>query len=125
MKALLPAVVAIALAGCIQAPPPRPTPPPVAGPELLVRVSIACELPDNALSGVTVTAVTDEGKELKLGTTFGGLIRLQKETLRQNRANLLLFCLPPYFRCVALRVADDNLYAFDEYYVDLPKIVLR
>ena len=118
-------LIALALAACTHAPAPRPAPPAVIGRELLVHVAVLGELPENALTGVKVTALTDDGKEVNLGATFVGVIHLDKEMLRRNHANVLLFCLPPYFRCVALRVADDDLYRFNEYWVDLPKIVYR
>lgn len=83
------------------------------------------QAPENALNGVLVTAITESGEEVLVGKTFGGIVRLNKQDLREKRARVLLSCAQPFFQCVALRIADQRLYEFDEYYVDLPRVVLR
>jgi len=115
---------AFALACAVQ-PPPYHVAPPAPGPELMLRVSEAGSMPENALDGVLVTAVTDSGEEVLVGKTFGGIVRLNKQDLRAKHARVLLLCAQPFFQCVALRIADQRLYDFDEYWVDLPRVVLR
>jgi hypothetical protein len=116
-------VLVAALSSCA-APPPRTTPLAHAGPELVVHVDEAGVLPTQALSGVTVVAITADGREVPAGKTFGGDVRLDKASLRAENARLLLFCVEAH-HCVALRIENDSLYDFDEYWVDLPRIVLR
>jgi len=101
-----------------------PKPPAIAGPELAIHVFADCDRPEIALSGVEVTAITADGHELKLGHTFGDLIRINKAKLRASDARGLLLC-EEHFHCVALRISEESLYAFDEYYVDLPKVTVR
>lgn len=118
------AFTAIYALGCATSAATVPAPPVVAGPELALHVFAACDQPEVSLSGVEVTAISADGRELKLGHTFGDLIRINKAKLRADDARVLLVCAE-YFECVALRIDEQNLYAFDEYYVDLPKVTVR
>jgi hypothetical protein len=118
------ALLAVVTLTSCAAPAPRPMPPAHAGPELVVHVEEAGDPHLEGLSGVTVTAITADGREIPAGRTFGGDVRLDKASLRAENARLLLFCLEAH-HCVALRIANDSLYDFDEYWVDLPKLVLR
>src|SRR5437588_4429162 len=106
---------------CAPRPPVQLVPPPAAGPRLKIFVYQIGATSQVLLPGVAVTGITVDGRELQLGTTTAGSITLEKDKLRAENVRLLLFCAR-YFECVALRVEEQQLYEFDEYYVDLPQV---
>jgi len=63
----------------------------------MLRVSEAGTMPENALNSVLVTAITESGEEVLVGTTFGGIVRLNKQNLKAKHARVLLLCAQPFF----------------------------
>ena len=116
----------LVIMGCVPPPPPQQTRPPLPGPELTLHVyAAACRLPGTDVSGATVTAIAKDGREIQLGNTFGADIRIKKSRLREINARYVIVCSRPIFQCVALDVDENQLYECDEYYVDLPAVLLR
>lgn len=123
MKQMFVAMLGVVLAACASNP-PQPARPPLPGPRLTIHVYRACDTPAAMLSGVAISAVTADGREVSLGSTHAGAITLEKARLRAEHARLLLFSLK-YSETVVLRIDEQDLYAFDEYFVDLPMMVYR
>ena len=119
------ALVLLLAMSCTTARPPRSAPSPQPGPDLVFHVYVHGQQPEAAVNGCVVTAIGHNGEEIILGKTFGSDLRVSKAKLQEMDARVLLFCGGPLFECVALKVAEQQLYAYDEYYVDLPLVILR
>ena len=122
-------LVAVGTAVACRVPNPVISPPAAPGPELTFFVRAAGQLPLQDLSGVRVTGITAEGARAEFGRTWAGKLTLQKDRLRSESIQVLMFCLDG-FHCSAYDLASEteprapSLYDFDEWNVDLAPFVV-
>jgi hypothetical protein len=105
----------------------RPVHPPLpltTGTEITFNIREAGRLPLRDLSGVEVIAIGANGTSTSLGRSFGGTFRVAKERLRSLSPQAVLFCVEG-FHCGAIRIQPSwDLFAYDEYPIDLAPVVL-
>ena len=115
--------------GCSQT--SRPTGPPkfavAHSSEVTFRIRLAGVQPPEDLSGVAVSLVAGDGQVVPITTSFAGIARVSKSTIRDLHATLILFCSPRTF-CGAIKVSqggESTIADWDEYYFELAPLVME